>query len=344
MMNPGNSWIAMHAVLAGAFTACSRPRHCAKDTGLPTPGAIRAQARRFLLSALFLFILALSQSALAASVTLVLSDASPPYQQFANAFLASVRNESIQVSTLDLEQAARAVPAGTQLIIAVGSQAAEVMEAHPSSGPLALAMIPRATYDRVRNKRAVIGGVLIDQPPARYIQLVRIALPDHTMIGLLAGRDSKESTQRLLSAAREQGIKAQSETILDEQDIYPAMQRLLSDGAVLLATPDNTIFNSRTIPSILLSAFRRQVPVIGFSPAYVNAGATVALYSSPEQLAAQTAELARSVLNGSGNPGMQYPRQFTVGINERVARSLGLHIDDSAVAIRERLEKLERQP
>lgn len=292
---------------------------------------------------LFLLTLIFPLPSLAASIVLVLSDVSPAYQQFASAFLLSVRNESIQVNTLDLEQATHTLPPGTQLIIAVGSRAAETLENHPATSPLMLTMVPRATYERVRSKHTVIGGVLIDQPPARYIQLVRIALPDHNMIGLLAGRDSKESVQRLISAAREQGLKAQSETVLDEQEIYPSMQKLLGDGSALLATPDNTVFNSRTIPSILLSAFRRQIPVIGFSPAYVNAGATVALYSSPEQLATQTAELARAVLNGNSTPGMQYPRQFTVGINERVARALGLHIDDSPV-IRERLERLEHQP
>lgn len=279
----------------------------------------------------------------AGSVALVLGDTSAAYQQFANAFVIALKNSAVQITLVDPEQARRELPPGTQLVVAAGSLAAEALEPATFGAPLVLAMIPRTTYDRVKAQRTVAGGVLIDQPAARYVRLVRTALPEHTRIGLLAGRDSRDSTQGLMAAAREQSIKAQSESVGDEKEIYPAMQRMLGDDLVILATPDTTIFNARTIPSILLGAFRHQVPVIGFSPAYLNAGATVALYSSPEQIAAQTADMVRATLAGNGNPGMQYPQKFTVGVNERVARSLGLRLEDSAV-IRERLEKLERQP
>jgi len=160
---------------------------------------------------------------------------------------------------------------------------------------------------------------------------------------VLIGRDSKDAAARLMAAARDARLRAQAETIGSEADIYPAMQRLFADGGVLLATPDTTVFNTQTIPSILLSAYRRGVPVIGFSPAYINAGAMVALYSTPEQLAAQSADISLQFLAGGSMPAPQYPRHYTIGINERVARSLGLSLEGEAL-IRERLERLERQP
>lgn len=282
--------------------------------------------------------------AVGAPIALVLSEEGGAYEAFANTFgqIIGQSQEPIEIGRIVADRVnARSLPDDTQLIVAIGSNAAEALESLPTRVPLLLAMVPRATYDRVRAKRPLSGGVLIDQPPLRYIQLVRTALPDHPLIGMLAGRDSQESTQRLFGAARELGMRARIETVSDEHDIYPAMQRLPGEGSVLLATPDATIFNSHTIPSILLSAFRRLVPVIGFSPAYVNAGAAIALYSSPEQIATQTADLVRSALAGA-NPGMQYPRLFTVGINDRVARALGLRLDDSNL-IRERLERLERR-
>lgn len=339
MINPGNG-------LTGRWTHRAFRRPPPSFRHAPP---IRNQRRnrrfefRFLLLTCLALLLLPARVSAAGTIALVLGDSGSAYQQFANAFVMALKSSSAQVTLVEPEQAARELPAGTQLVVAAGSLAAEALESASFNAPLLLAMTPRATYDRVKARRAVAGGVLIDQPALRYIRLVKTALPDYLRIGLLAGRDSKESTQGLMQAARELGIRTSIETVEDDKDIYPAMQRMLRDDLVIVATPDTTIFNARTIPSILLGAFRHQVPVIGFSPAYLNAGATVTLYSSPEQIAAQTAEIVKSVLTGNNTPGMQYPQRFTVGINERVARALGLRLEEAS-AIRERLEKLEHQP
>jgi hypothetical protein len=52
----------------------------------------------------------------------------------------------------------------------------------------------------------------------------------------------------------------------------------------LLAVPDPLVFNSQTAANILAAAYRRRIPLIGFSPAYTRAGALVSLYSTPDQI------------------------------------------------------------
>lgn len=319
-----------------ALSACTRLRGTLPRQTLPVV------SRRLMVALAWVTMACATGAVRASPIVLVLSDTAPAYQQFAEAF-STTFGDAASVSVAQAGQTAGVLGADTRLVIAVGSRAADSLDALTPGKALMLAMVPRATYERIRARRPLSGGVLIDQPAARYMQLVRVALPEHGQIGILDGRDSHENTQRLLAAARALGLKARSEEIHDEHDIYPSMLPLLSEGAVLLATPDASIFNARTIPSILLGAFRHNVPVIGFSPSYVNAGAAIALYSSPAQLATQATELAQSVLGGAPHPGMQYPKRFSVGINERVARSLGLRLEDSTV-IRERLEKLERQP
>lgn len=281
----------------------------------------------------------------AATVVLVLSESSKVYQDFAQAFSESLQRNAAahRLIITDTVQLSKSTFPEAGLLVAAGSRAAEAVVEKEPSAPVLLSMVPRALYDRLKPQHARMGGVFIDQPSSRYAALVKTALPEHDMVGVLAGRDSKDSAIRLLSAARDLRLRARSENVTEEAEIFPAMQKLFADGGVLLATPDTSVFNARTLPSILLSAFHRKVPVVGFSPAYVSAGAVLALYSSPEQLAQQTADLARSVLSGAGMPSAQYPRTFTVSINERVARSMGLTLDN-ATSIRERLERMERQP
>jgi ABC-type uncharacterized transport system substrate-binding protein len=126
-----------------------------------------------------------------------------------------------------------------------------------------------------------------------------------------------------------------------EGEIYPAIQRLFPDGGVLLATPDPSIFNTQTIPNIILSAYRFRVPVVGFSQGSVKSGALIALFSTPAHLGIQSAEIASKLLAGGPLPAPQYPRLFSVGINGVVARSLGIDLETENV-IHDRLERMER--
>lgn len=283
--------------------------------------------------------------AMAANILMVLSDSGAAYQSYAQGFRTHLekRSSSTEVIVLESNRLNGHPLPEASLIVAVGSHAAEALAARELRQPLLLTMLPRSTLERLLSQHPKAGGIYIDQPAARYIALARAALPDVERVGFLAGRDSKDVTNRLLVAARDARLRAQIETIGSEADIYPAMQRLFADGGALIATPDSSVFNAQTIPSILLSAYRRSVPVVGFSPAYVSAGAVVALYSTPEQLAVQSADICLQVLAGGVMPGPQAPRHYTIGVNERVARSLGLTLEGEAL-IRERLERLERQP
>ena len=74
------------------------------------------------------------------------------------------------------------------------------------------------------------------------------------------------------------------EQLNDESRLYPTLQRVLADPAVLVAVPDATLFNNRTISNILLTAYHQRSPVVGFSPACVKAGALRPLqHSGPDR-------------------------------------------------------------
>jgi ABC-type uncharacterized transport system substrate-binding protein len=76
-----------------------------------------------------------------------------------------------------------------------------------------------------------------------------------------------------------------------------------------------------------LTTYRARIPLVAFSPAYVKAGAVLAVYSTPAQVARRAVEMLRQWQSGRGLPSPQNPREFEVVVNERVAASLGLWID-----------------
>jgi ABC-type uncharacterized transport system substrate-binding protein len=86
------------------------------------------------------------------------------------------------------------------------------------------------------------------------------------------------------------------------------------------------------------------VPVIGFSQAYVRAGALAAVHSTANQIGRQAgewiAELAHTDNWQLGTP--RYPRYYSVAVNTQVAQSLNLNVRNENVLLQQ-LQQLENK-
>ena len=117
--------------------------------------------------------------------------------------------------------------------------------------------------------------------------------------------------------------------ISDESQIGPSLDRLLETSDVLVALPDGQVFNRDTAMSILLTSYRYRRPVIGFSEAYVRAGAIAAVFSTPADIAHQAAEWLNELTDYTQLAGqIRAPRHFRITVNGRVAEALGLDQQD----------------
>jgi len=234
-------------------------------------------------------------------------------------------------------------------VVAVGTAALKGLQdvfARDTRPPALLALlVPRLAFERMadpaRLRTGSVSAVFLDQPAGRQLDLIRLALPDAHRFGILITGESKAYAPALEAAGRERGLQMVS-SLVEQGGLYPALQSLLPDVDVLLALPDPMVFNSQTAASILTAAYRRQVPLAGFSPAYVKAGALLALYSTPAQVGRRGGELLRQALAAKPQPLPQphSPREFTVEVNQNVARSLGLALDEARLG--EQLRQKDR--
>lgn len=262
-------------------------------------------------------------------VLVVQSDSSVLYQTFARTYTQNLP-ANIKVSVLE-----RAEDFNTEqadLIVTIGVRAADWVAARTAQ-PLLAAMIPsNFPAKRPRN----FSAIYLDQPWGRQVSVLRAALPERHRIGVLhsAGHD--------LSALRTE-LSSRGETLIDrtlrsDESLFSALEEVLSGSEVLLGVPDSVVYTSNTIRNILLTSYRRGIPLIGFSPAYVRAGALYAVFSTPEQLAAQAADITLSFAQTRKLPDAQFPALYTIAVNQDVARTLGLTIK-SADALRLQIEK-----
>ncbi|MCK6386200.1 ABC transporter substrate-binding protein [Zoogloea sp.] len=306
------------------------------------------RARRLLLCLLLALAGGLPIDALAAQVLLLLSEESSAFSEAAEAIGAELRSAGHRTQSLSLPLRAdeNAALAGNALIITLGTRAAQTVSSLAPRSLVLHTLLPRSAFEKLTARGddfRRVSAVFIDQPASRQIELLRIALPDWTRVAFVTSRESSDLGQRLVSSARDKRLRPVLEQLNDENELYPTLQRVLGDPAVLVAVPDATLYNNRTISNILLTAYHQRSPVIGFSPAYVKAGALFALYSTPAQIGQQAGEAARAGLASGSLPPPAAPRHFRVGTNRYVARSLGINLEDAAV-LQERLERSEGLP
>lgn len=294
---------------------------------------------------LLLAVLAYAPAAFALdNVTLVLSEEGPAYTEVADKIRQVLgQKNGPKVETLSLQvflsRQGELAKSGSRVVVAVGLAAAQAASSLDSRVPVLSVLVPRTTFEALAREHGRQGdsrsfsAIYLDQPFSRQLQLIRFALPERSRVGVLAGAVAAEQLPLLQAAGKGGRLKINVEKVGRADDVIPILRQLLRDSDVLLAVPDPLVYNRNTIQGLLLTTYRYQIPVIGFSLSYVRAGALVAVYSVPPQIGQQVGEMLLG-LAGDKTPALpppQYPKYFSVSVNYQVARSMGIEVDNEAV-------------
>ncbi|MHB8949024.1 MAG: ABC transporter substrate-binding protein [Rhodoferax sp.] len=287
----------------------------------------------------------------ATSVVIVSSERSPAYAQAAQALVSELERSGgshYEVLLLTATEFAGVTPLKAKLFVAFGAQAAQLLAQATLPAPVLCALLPRSSFERVlrssgRKASSQFSALYLDQPLSRQLDLIALALPEARRIGVLWGPESKAQALALSALAQARGLSLAAASAEQEGQLFAALKTVVEGADVLLALADPQVFNSSSIQNILLTAFRAKVPLVAFSPAYVQAGALLALHVTPEQIGQQAATLAAAVLQGKALSATPlYSQDFSVAVNDHVARSLGLKLD--AAALRKQLLAREGAP
>lgn len=306
---------------------------------------------RLLLLSLGLGFFVLTWAHAAATVVIVSSERSAAYVEAAEALVGELergglpRQEVLQLTAAEWPATGRLTP---KLIVALGAEAAMMLAKAELRAPVLCTLLPRNSFERAllesgRKASSQFSALYLDQPLSRQLELIRLALPAARRIGVLWGPESQVQATALKALAQAIGLELIEATVGRNEPLFPSLKTVLEDADLLLAVPDPQVYNSSSIQNILLASFRARVPLVAFSPAYVRAGALLALHVTPTQIGLQAATIGRSVLQGKALSATPlYSQDFSLAVNEHVAHSLGLTLD--ADALRARLRRREGAP
>lgn len=265
-----------------------------------------------------------------------------PGNHIHQAVIEAIRKEiaptDVHLHTASIEQYRASIPRGmgADLVLAIGSLTTHEMLATTLDTSLLAVMIPREAYLAIRpSKGNMSSAIYIDQPYSRQLSLAKAIKPESKTLSVFIrkdGIDTEHTKNELTEAASGTGLNIRfhlfDDRDLSESNLYQSLDNAVAESDSLLALPDKHIYNSRTIRNILLSSYRNKVPVIGFSHAFIKAGAVAAVYSTPEEIGKQAGELIEKFFISDSRhlTAPQYPVYFSVSVNEQVAQSLGLNL------------------
>ncbi len=274
----------------------------------------------------------------AADVWLLSSQAGGDYQEVADAFMqrlaaAPAPQPKVRLIIDGADKDALSLKPGAAppaLIVAIGGAAARLAETLPRKQPVLDILVPRLLFEQLTTANSARSALYIDQPFARQLNLCRLIVPDLHQLAVLYGPVSQNSDRDLRSAAKKLDISLVRQYVRAGENPNAALDQVLDGSQLLLALPDPDVFNRYTVAGLLLTAYHHDVPIIGFSAAYVKAGAIAAVYSTPEQIGRQAAEmvLAAKTAAGWALPAPRYPTDFNVAVNRQVGRSLNMKLPD----------------
>ena len=272
------------------------------------------------------------------------------YTRFTNAFqskYAALTGESgLRINRARLDEngkLAEQIPPDTAIIVSVGTKTAHAVAALELSTPVLYTLIPASTYSSlvpVTTTCARQSAIFIDQPVARQTRLAQAIFPQAESYGVLLGPTSGRLRGTLEVLAGNSDWQLVVKEITADSEPEWQTRELVDETDLIIAISDPHALNRNNAKWLLYSAYQRHNPVIGFSSAYVKAGAAASVYSTPEQLGKQAAEfLGRHKNTGrSCLPAPEFPKYFRVTVNADVVHSLGGMNKDETVLLRSLVE------
>jgi putative tryptophan/tyrosine transport system substrate-binding protein len=298
-------------------------------------------------SALFLSLVAPIFAYAYTGVTIVINAPTATNLEFVEYFkneLVSTKNTNLRVNVVVLQESEKLVVAeNSELVIALGVKALEASSRLKSTTPVLGVFTPLPAFNSllVKSRRELgnFSAIVLDQPYSRQLSLIRAILPDAKKVGVLLGTVSSQYMDVIKDEGEERGFSVLDENVYQEADLIPKLKKLLENTDALLAIPDGLIYNRETAQPILLTSYRHQKPMFGYSQSYVRAGALASVYSSSKQMAKQAAEIAvKSQQAPSLLPPPQIPKYFSVTLNYQVAHSLNIPLMDEETLYKKMLE------
>lgn len=217
----------------------------------------------------------------------------------------------------------------TRLVIAIGSRAlTEVADRKPGVPVVATMVLQDGPAE------SAAGLVALEVPFTAQLETMRALLPRASRVGIIRSRAHSYDTREVLEArARKLGFKTELVDCDGPAHLLKALASLKGKVDFVLCFPDAELYNAVTIKPLILASLQDGLPVVGFSPAFVRAGAAAGIYPDYREMGRQAAAMGQRLLRHPEHGVAEEPDKLRVAVNQRVARLLGVNFQTAAMPV-----------
>jgi putative ABC transport system substrate-binding protein len=219
------------------------------------------------------------------------------------------------------EKSLPALAAAQKLTIAVGVGTWEKLSLN-GAGRIVAALVLRQDLKTAASRPA--GAVYADVPLLTILEKLHDLFPEKLRAALIRRPSWPAIDGATLARARQMGYELRIVECRGPEKLLSSFSTLKGKADVLIAEPDTELYNSATVKPLVLASLEARLPIVGFSPGFVRAGALVGVYPDFRELGRQTGELAAGLLSGKTQYAEQEVRKVVVAVNPRMVRLLGM--------------------
>jgi putative tryptophan/tyrosine transport system substrate-binding protein len=213
-----------------------------------------------------------------------------------------------------------------KIICTIGARATKTVKQETQNIPIVFSMMLENRAEYFNNPN--ITGVSLSIPAKIQFQKLKEIYPNVKNIGVIYNpTENAFVVSQALIAAKEENITLKLFPMNNTENI-PLLNEMGIDALWLI--PDTIICQQSIIKHLLLMAIKNKIVVMGFSPAYVKAGACIALSYNYEDIGEQSAEIIKKILNGisPSEIPIDNPRDIKIYVNKDIMKMFNLNIPD----------------
>lgn len=181
------------------------------------------------------------------------------------------------------------------------------------------------TFENKAPDSARVSAIYAEPDLENQIELIQSIYQKDFSIGVLYSEKSLQSLQKIQTLQKQYGFELYTTLVEDERNLQKNLSDI-SQADVLLAIPDNNIYNKYNFKNLILTTYANNQPIIGFSRNFVKSGALASSYSDVKHIAEETALNITYFSIANELPEPYYAEKYGISVNDEVSRSLGITI------------------
>lgn len=194
-------------------------------------------------------------------------------------------------------------------------------------GNVSIPVLPSLVLREDLKSRHEAGAVFAEVPLTAIAVNLRAMFPGRSRLALLHRSSRPAPSPAQVVRLKQMGFEFLVVECSGPEKLLAAFASVKGQADLVITEPDPELYNSATVKPLVLASLEARLPLVGFSVAFVRAGALTGVFPDFHELGLQTGELMERILdgrNGADKKKEEETRKVSTAVNERIARLMGI--------------------